>query len=88
MNAITARVPCVARTRTKGDEQFEESSLTIRPWLPGTAHELGVILRRGSREYLLNMAEVHALADAIVDAAETAEQLIQRPRMTPTPKSI
>ena len=88
MNAIIARVPCVARTRTKGDEQFEESALTVRPWLPGTAHELGVILRRGSREYLLNMAEAHALADAIVDAAETAEQLIQQPRKTPTPKSI
>lgn len=85
MNAITARVPCVARTRTKGDEQFEQSALTVRPWLPGDAHELGVILRRGSREYLLNDAQAHALADAIVDAAETAQQLIQRPRETPHP---
>lgn len=85
MNHITARVPCVARTRTKGDEQFEESSLTVRPWLPGTAHELGVILRRGSREYLLDVTQAHALADSLVDAAETAEQLIQRPRKTPHP---
>lgn len=88
MNAITARVACVARTRTTGTEQFEQSALTVRPWLPGTAHELGIILRRGSREYLLTTAQAHALADAIVDAAETAEQLIQRPRETPTPKSI
>lgn len=88
MNHITARVPCVARTRTTGTEQFEQSALTVRPWLPGTAHELGVILRRGSREYLLDVTQAHALADAIVDAAETAEQLIQRPRVTPTPKSI
>lgn len=85
MNAITARVPCVARTRTKGDEQFEQSALTIRPWLPGTTHELGVILRRGSREYLLNVTQAHALADEIVDAAETAQQLIQQPRETPHP---
>ena len=85
MNAITARVTCVARTRKTGTEQFEQSALTVRPWLPGTAHELGVILRRGNREYLLSMAEAHALADAVIDAAETAEQLIQRPRETPHP---
>ncbi|WP_041631170.1 hypothetical protein [Corynebacterium terpenotabidum] len=86
MNAITARVPCVARTRTTGTEQFEESALTVRPWLPGTAHELGVVLRRGSREYLLNVAQAHALADAVIDAAETAEELVQRPRKTPHPQ--
>lgn len=84
MNSLTARVPCTARTRTNGYEQFEESALTIRPWLPGTTHELGVLVRRGSREYLLSLKQAHELADEIVDAAETAQQMIQ----TPTPKSI
>ncbi|WP_444626905.1 hypothetical protein [Corynebacterium sp. AOP40-4SA-5] len=84
MNPLTARVPCVARTRQKGDEQFEESALTIRPWLPGETHELGILVRRGSREYLLTVAQAHALADEIVDAAETAQQMIQ----TPTPGNI
>lgn len=79
MSGLTARVPCVARTRTNSDEQFEESALTIRPWLPGNAHQLGVILRRGNREYLLSVAQAHELANEIVDAAETAQQLIQTP---------
>ncbi|MGP5654148.1 hypothetical protein [Candidatus Corynebacterium faecigallinarum] len=88
MSALTARVPCTARTRTNGDEQFEEAALTVRPWLPGETHELGVLVRRGGREYLLNIAQAHALADEIVDAAETAQQLNSSTRETPTPGNI
>ncbi|MGP9611118.1 hypothetical protein ACT3TD_12240 [Corynebacterium sp. AOP36-E1-14] len=85
MNPLTARVPCTARTKHRGDEQFEESALTIRPWLPGAAHELGVILRRGAREYLLSLKQAHELADEIVDAAEAAQQITEQPGYVPRP---
>ncbi len=68
-------IPCTARQlRTGHRTPFEPSALTVKYWYPSQPGDKpAVLLQRGRKQYLFDLASAYELVNEITDAAEQLE---------------